>query len=263
MLTIILVAYKPDYKKLNFLLNAIDKKIKIIIINNSEDRNIIKNNLRNITVYYTENNGNGAGINYGLKKCKTKYALYMDLDITFSKYFISKFLALAKKIKDFGILVPNHGNLKGKKNIIEKYTGEGSVMFFNLKIIKKINYFDERFFLYYEEEDLFLRCKKNKIKVFFIKSLLIKHKRASSVLDKENNIKKIRSWHFMWSMFFFYKKNYCYFYSLKKTYKVFLKDIIIIFLLIILLKREKVILRFYKIYGLISSMLLLKSFLRP
>ena len=60
------------------------------------------------------------------------------------------------------MLVPDHGNLKSKDLQIEKYEGEASVMLFNLDIFKKRNLFDEAYFLYFEEQDLFQYCKKKK-----------------------------------------------------------------------------------------------------
>ena len=264
MLSILLVAYKPDIKKLNFLIKSIDKKYKIIIINNSEIKlknlNIID---KQVKIINSKNNGNGAAINLGLKYCKTSLVIYMDLDIKIQKKFFKKFIKIAKNIKNFCILVPNHGNLYDKRNIIEKYSGEASVMMFNLKKIKQTSLFDENFFLYFEEEDLFHRCKKSLFKVYFVKNLMIKHDRATSVSKSVKNLKNIRSWHYMWSMFYFYKKNYNYFYGLKKVIKLLIIDSLMCFFYSITLNYDSSINRFYRIYGLLASLLGFKSFLRP
>ncbi|MBC8308189.1 MAG: glycosyltransferase, partial [Pelagibacterales bacterium] len=217
MLSIIIVGYKPEKKKLNKVLKIIGKNIKVIFINNSENYNLknIKFS-KNTVVLNSKNNGNGAGINLGIKNCKTKYALYLDIDVLFKKNFIKNFINFAKKNKDFAILVPNHGNLNSKKKKIEKYEGEASIMLFNLSKLEKIGFFDEKYFLYFEEQDLFFKCKKNNLKTFFIPSINIKHLRASSVSQNIENIHYLRAWHYMWSMFYFYKKNYSFIDAIKK-----------------------------------------------
>ena len=75
------------------------------------------------------------------------------------------------------------------------------------------------------------------------------------------NLKMIslRSWHYMWSLFYFYKKNYSYFFALKKTYIFLIKDFFK--LLYFLIKRDKlnICIRSNRLFGLINSMILKKS----
>ena len=75
-------------------------------------------------ILITKNNGNGAAINLGLKNVKTKYALYMDVDISFEKIF-DKMIDYVKKNSNFAMIVPNHGNLsedkETMKNIMVKH----------------------------------------------------------------------------------------------------------------------------------------------
>ena len=142
MLTIILVIYKTDKKKLKNILSKINKKYPIIIVDNSTNYNFSKFKISKKTkIIRTKNIGNGAGINLGLKNCKTNYALYPDLDTSFKKDFINKFYKFAIKNKDFSIMIPNHGNIKSKKKLIEKYDGEGSIMLFNKKKNKEYRFF--------------------------------------------------------------------------------------------------------------------------
>ena len=264
MLSIIIVAYKPDINKLNKLINEINSQYEIILIDNSESNTEIQiQNNQNIKVIKTKNNGNGAAINIGLKNSKTKYALYMDIDVEIEKNFFKDFITMAEKINEFGVLVPNHGNLIETKNYIEKYSGEASVMFFNLNEIRKTTLFDEKYFLYFEEEDLFFQCKKLKIKVYFINEIKIKHNRASSVSKNVENLDNIRSWHYMWSMFYFYKKNNNFIYGFKKVSRFILADIIMVFLSLIVFNFKNIKKRFYRIWGLTVSILGMNSFLRP
>ena len=264
MLSIIIVAYKPELKQLMHILSLINKKIDVVLVNNSENSNLNKRKFENnIKIINSKNNGNGSAINLGLKNIKTKYAMYLDIDVEFKEDFIENILNTANQIKDFGILIPNHGNLKSNDSKIEKYEGEGSVMLFNLEVLKKRNLFDEGYFLYFEEQDLFYSCKKNNIKVFFLPKIQIKHLRASSVSYKDKDLSYLRSWHYTWSMFFFYKKNFNYVTAIRKTFLIFIKDLFMVIFYLIFLNKKSLKIRFFRLYGLASSILCFKSFLRP
>ena len=113
------------------------------------------------------------------------------------------------------------------------------------------------------KQTYFLDLKKNGLKVFFIKDLVISHQRASSIENETSAISNLRSWHYMWSMFYFYKKNFSYTYALKKTYILLIKDFIILLSSMLTFDFKNTKLRFYRLYGLVSSMICLKSFLRP
>ena len=264
MLTVILVVYKTDKKKLKYILKQIDKKYPIIIIDNSTNFDFLNLKISKKTKIIRSNNiGQGAGINLGLKHCKTNYAFNTDLDVTFKKNFIKEFYQFSKKNKDFAIMLPNHGNISSKKDLVEGYEQEGSVFLFNKKILKNIGFYDENFFLYFEEIDLFLRCKKNKLKVFFATNFKIKHNRASSISVNKEKIKNLRAWHYMWSMFYYYKKNYSFIDAINRIYILLIKDIIMMFVHLILINKKKFNFRFNRVYGAISSILGLKSFKRP
>lgn len=264
MFTFIIVVYKSDPEKLEYIINNIQKKYKIIIIDNSKNYNFNKfKNKKNLKIIRSENNGNGAGINIGLKKCKTKYAVYVDIDVIFKKKFFEKFLQLAIKLKDkFAVLTPNAINYKSNKKLLEIYEFEAPVMLFDTKILKKINFFDEKFFLYFEELDLFLRCKKNKFKVYIATQLKITHNRSTSINLKRKSINKLkclRQWHYMWSMFYFYRKHNSYLYGFNKTIVFLIKDLIMVLICIIRFDFLGLNLRISRISGLLNSYLLLKS----
>ena len=264
MITIILVIFRTDPLKLNKIIKKINDNYKIIIVDNSSNYNFSKINISHKTsIIRSENVGNGAAINKALKKCETRFAMYMDIDIDIDNNFLVRFIDTLKKIQEFGILVPNHGNFKITDSVFEFYKGEASVMLYDIENLKKINFFDENFFLYYEEMDLLHRCKINNIKCYLIPYLIIKHHRASSIENEGNDLKCLRIWHYMWSMFYFYKKNFGYISALKKTSKFLIKDLIVLLISIFFFDFKKMKLRFFRLYGLISSILGLKSFLRP
>ncbi len=264
MLSVILVIYKTEKKKLEFILKRIGKKYPIIIIDNSKNYDFSNLTISKKTnIIRSDNNGNGAGINLGLKNCKTNYALYTDLDVIFKGDFIKKFYQFSLKYKKFAVMVPNHGNINSRKKLVERYHGEAAVMLFNKKILKTIDFFDENYFLYFEESDLFLRCKKKKLKVFYTPNFVIKHNRASSILIDTEKINNLRNWHYMWSMFYYYKKNYNYLKAINIIYLLVAKDVFLIFFYLLSQNKKKLNYRFYRFYGAISAILGLKSFKRP
>ena len=262
MITFIIVVYKSDKDKLNKFLKIIGKKYKLIIIDNSYNYNFSGLKIsKNTQIIRSKNIGNGPGINIGIKKCKTKYAIYSDIDVKFEKDFIKKFINYAKMIKKFSVLIPNHGNIKNENKLIKNYIGEASVMLYNVQTVKNLGLFDKNYFLYYEETDLLFRSKKKNLNAYLIANLKIKHSRASSI-EKHIDTTFLRSWHYMWSMFHFYKKNFTYLFAIKKISKFIIKDFLMLFYFLCLLDKNNYKLRFYRLYGSISSIIGLKSFLR-
>ena len=263
MVTIIIVIHKTDPNKLKYILNKIKDHHKIIFVVNSENYDFKDISLKkNYQIINSENKGNGAAINLAFSQVNTDYAIYLDTDVIIENDFIEKFIYFSKKLNNFGILVPNHGDLDDKNHFTEKYEGEASIMFFNVKNFKKVGFFDESFFLYFEEVDLMKRCKKEQIKVLFLNNLKIKHIRASSIHNEDQKMKNLRSWHYMWSMFYYEKKHYGYFRAFNKTYKLLIFDVLKIFWFSITLNKKDLVNRYFRLYGLVSALLLKRSFYR-
>ena len=101
-------------------------------------------------------------------------------------------------------------------------------MLLNLKEFENRDIFDENFFLYFEEFDLCKSMIKAGKNVYTSNQLKIHHLCfKSSVSENHNeNLKKIniKNWHYMWSSFYFYKKNYNYMYALSKILWKFIKS---------------------------------------
>ena len=109
MLTVIIVTFHSE-KIIQRVLNAIDKDIKVIVIENSQDeklKSILESKYKNVKVIIPKTNlGNGGGINLGFKNVATKYSLYLDTDTIPQKNMIEVLMNKTSEIENFSILAP-------------------------------------------------------------------------------------------------------------------------------------------------------------
>ena len=100
-------------------------------------------------------------------------------------------------------------------------------------------------------------------KVYVTTNLSIIHQKASSVIVKnKNELIYLRVWHYMWSMFYVYKKHFGYLFAIKKCYIYLIKDLIMISVFFLRFDKINLLKRFNRISGLITSMLNIRSFKR-
>ena len=223
-ITIVIVSYKSKKKILNFLKN-IKINCKIIIVENSSDQSI-KNDLikfsKHVDIFFTGNIGYGNSANYARERINTKYFFLLNPDlIGIDNKVIEFFLYQANKMKDnFSCLGPRYTNIDQKtlkqsnKDFDIGYVKaiSGAAMFFNTKNFDFIGGFDKNIFLYFEENDYCKRGRKLKLYSYQLNSVGIIHDMGTSVeydsIDEKNQIKKLCSWHFIWSKYYFYNKHY-------------------------------------------------------
>lgn len=277
LVTIVITSYRSRELILSHIkiLNKNIKNVKIIIVENSRDKilqKIIQKKYKNVQIFLQKNIGFGSAINYGAKFVKTKYFFIMNPDTKIYKNTINNLLLSAKKIKIFGGLSPEHNNIKkkntSKKIIIEKKKITAAAILFQTKIFKKIKGFDENIFLYYEENDFFKRCNLLNLKLYVVKNSFYHHSlKGDSSSAIFNNINEkfydnlMGGWHGQWSKFYYLKKYNGYAYSFLKCLPNLLVNILQL-ILNIFIRPKKAKYIYYKIEGLICSMISLKSFKR-
>ena len=269
-LSIVITTFKSE-NKIYSCLDTLPKKIRIIVVENSNNEKFKKE--LNTKYPHVEcilmgkNQGYSVANNFGLLQVKTKYALVLNPDTKMDKDALTNFLNTAYTYPDFWLIGPGNGQSKAVKNnskkVFEVDNLKGFAMFFN---IDKFNnkFFDENYFLYFEEIDLCKNVKINEGKIFLDTSIIIYHEGASSVDKKfKTELEKNRNWHWMWSTFYFHKK-----------YKGFLTALIIIFpklvsslfkiifYFLIFNKRKKEI-YLNRLSGIINSIAGNKSWYRP
>ena len=241
-LTIVFINYKCNKQKLQQCLNSIKIKTEIIIIDHSHDFNLVGLNIpKNLSLKIIKNInlGNGAGINCGIKNSKTQLVLYLDIDTILSENFFEILKKSINQINDFAIIAPKIENFYSKykinytgnlslskfiynkflsnldpnrmiinRNIKEVYFVSGSIMLINKYNINRKNIkFDEKIFMFFEEDDFFHQCFKANEKIYLIENLKAKHL-DGSVNDSSLNYECFKKWHWEWSKFYFLNKHY-------------------------------------------------------
>ena len=276
-LTVIIVSFHSNHVIEN-LINVLEQNIKIIVIENSLDYKL-KSNLekkfKNVKVIIPKQNlGNGGGINLGLSLAKTDFSLYLDADTVPEKDMIDVLLKNTEKIKNFSILAPKEQNYNyGEDQYIQHEKNEtchrmkfitGCALLFNMESLNKTGYFDENIFLYYEEHDLYHRCLKLGLDIYLIDDAKFIHHGTSSTNSNYNyEIYLNRNWHYCWSKFYYFKKNYGYFYGIKKTIPNFLRALRKYIFYKITGNKKNSSLHIAELQGLMSSYFLRKSSRRP
>ena len=289
-ITIVVVTYQTNKNILLKCLKSIDKDIKIIIIENSKkfkNKTFFTKKFKNLKIVCSGSNlGYGNGNNLGLSKVKTKYALILNPDAYCNKDFFKNLKKNLNKIKDFDLIgctysnekktfpagfFDNYENKKFEKIVNSKKLAKitkvdwirGFSIILNMKKFKKGKVFDKNYFLYLEEIDLCKNIQKKFGKVYFANNLKVHHlgfKGSIGASDLElRNAENLRNWHYMWSSFYFYKKNYSYFFALSKMLGKFIRSLIKLFIYSLFFQENKRNKYLYRFLGIFSSMIGLRS----
>ena len=112
-LTIVIVTFKSE-AVIHQCIKSIDKEIKIIVIensNNQEFKNNIEKRYENVNCLLSlDNLGMGKANNLGISLAKTQYVLILNPDVILDKLTIEELLLASTKISDFAILAPISDN---------------------------------------------------------------------------------------------------------------------------------------------------------
>ena len=253
-LTVVIVTYKTPEKIILDCLKSINSEVKVLIVENSENfelKNQVLTKFKNVEILCTGKNlGYGSGNNYGIKSVKTDYILILNPDVICADDFFSNVSELIIKIEDFSIIGCQYlydnifmpagfFNKKRNNQFVKDFRNNniksltkvewvtGCSMLLNLKKFNTKNIFDQNFFLYFEEFDLCKSIIKADKNIYTSNKLKIHHLGfKSSVGESEiENLKavNVKDWHYMWSSFYFYKKNHGYIFALIKLSGKFLR----------------------------------------
>lgn len=201
-----------NYIELNNLLNQLDNYsefiYEIIVTQNVPEKKIDITKFYNhiSLIFNSKKKGFGENHNYAFKKSNGKFFCILNPDIYINENVFSELEKFCNKKKN-SIVSPLilgdkftkdifHKNDLNLKNLISRYIFKnekyktiqtnkneevtswlgGMFLFCDSNIFKKLNGFDEKFFLYCEDVDLCLRARKTGIESFILPSLKVHHK---------------------------------------------------------------------------------------
>ena len=280
-LSIVIVTLKSE-KVIHQCIKSINAKIPIIIIensNNSKFKADLEANYKNVRcILSKENLGMGAGNNIGIKLAVTDYVFAINPDVILETNTLDELFHASELLSDFSILAPassdinfpNYGMFEEKKIFNEKNKPfqvdyvDGYAMLFNKRKFKNNFYFDENFFLYMENNDLCMRVVNEGGSIFVAPKAKINHLGANTVDSKFNEeIEFSRNWHWIWSKFYFNKKNFGFFKAMKACLPSFISAILKILLYSIVKNNFKKKIYLNRISGFYNALLGKPSWYRP
>ena len=274
-ITVIVVTFKSDKNVINCL-NSINTECKIIIVENSNNidfKEKIEKKFNNVEcILAGKNIGYGRANNIALNKVQTKYALVLNPDTILSNGSLEKFNHAIKLISNFAILAPEEQD--GKINIKNENENEilfkttqnvkGFAMLLKLSEFKNIGFFDESFFLYFEDIDLCKRLNNESKNIFLVSNLKIKHLGAQSSSKEISWERELtRNWHWMWSTFYYHKKHSGFFISLLRVLPKLFSSLFKFIIYTILKKNKKNKIYLMRFLGLVNAIKGKSSWYRP
>lgn len=213
LVSIIIVTYNSkQWLKtcLTSLQTQIYKNIEIIVVDNASNdgtTEYVEKEFSNIKLIKNKKNlGYAGGINVGLKVARGDFIAILNPDVEIHPEWIIKLLNIAEKFPENGIyaskilnyykrrLIENVGcnytlygtpiirgageNDNGQYDYIcEIFFASGCAMFINRKVIEEVGYFDDKIFLYGEEDDFCWRARLVGFKVLFVPDAIVYHVR--------------------------------------------------------------------------------------
>ena len=274
-ITIVITSFKSD-KIISNCLNSIGRQYRVILVENSNDFELKKNVERefsNVECILTGKNfGYGKANNIGLKKVKTKYALILNPDATLHVSTLENFFEAIKQVPEFAIMAPFVQEKKDENKKIDSKNSspisvknvKGFAMFLNMSEFRDIGFFDENFFIYFEEMDLCKRLINYQKKIYLVPNIKINHVGAQShikIIDKQMELS--RNWHWMWSTFYYYKKHKGFFVSLLIVLPKLCSAVFKIIFYSLFLNKEKKDIYYHRYSGLINAIMGKSSWYRP
>jgi len=279
-LSIVIVTLKSE-KVIHQCIKSLNQNIPIIVVEHSDNKKLkedLEKKYNNLKCILAKSNlGMGSGNNIGLKAANTDYVLLLNPDVLLEDNTIEELFLASQNLANFSMLAPleknfnNYGFLNKKKS--NKNLGDapfevdfidGFAMLINKKKFKEIDYFDENFFMYLENNDL---CKRSRDKgdlIYIVPKSKINHLAAKAVDKKyEDEVEFSRNWHWIWSKFYFNKKNYGFFKAFYEGFPRYCSSLIkFLFYLLINNKKKKKI-YFNRASGFYNAFLGKASWYRP
>jgi GT2 family glycosyltransferase len=278
--TAVLVLYNVTEVIFDCLNNL--KNIKIIIVDNGNNNLNIINKIKNeylLEKYFKtkKNIGFGRANNFGFKYVKTQYTLLIEPDVIINESNIVNLIKTLETYPNAGVVVPRVADLNNeaesflddfeenrkivRNNFESKISNQLSVkpivgdvcinfsiaciLLVNNNVIKKIGLFNKKYFIYWEDFELFRRLKLNKIPAIKSYSSIAKH-----LLRRSTNVNLVSQFIMETHIL---KSSYLYFNVEKKGAFIFRKTFLYFFRFItylLILNKKKILKNLARLYAI-------------
>jgi N-acetylglucosaminyl-diphospho-decaprenol L-rhamnosyltransferase len=202
-ITVVVVTYNSAHC-IPALAGALAALSHVVIVDNASEDDIVESvtlHLPNATVIRNARNlGFGAANNIALRQAKTSHALLLNPDCLPTEEFFDGLLEAASRFPDAAIVAPHLIRRGGEIEVSYRWPNThwsstglaaegpccvgfvcGAAMLFNLRVMRDTDFFDEQFFLYYEDEDLCQRVFMSKKQIVLVPHVTVRHLSRSSV----------------------------------------------------------------------------------
>ena len=279
-LSVVIVTIKSE-KVIHSCVGSINQNIPIIVVEHSNNKNFkdkLEQKYTNLKCILSKSNlGTGTGYNIGIKAANTEYVLVLNADVVLEKNAIDELFLASKDLPNFSILAPleknfvNYGIFNKKKSNEDMGVSpfevdfvDGFAMLLNKKNFREANYFDESFFMYWENNDICIRVINDGGSVFIVPKAKIKHLGAKAVDPKFfKEIELSRNWHWMWSTFNYHRKYKGFFISFIIILPKLSSAIIKVLIYSLIFNKGKRKIYYQRLSGLINAMMGKSSWYRP
>ncbi len=279
-LSIVIVTLKSE-NVIHECIRSINQDVPIIVVeqsNNKKFKEELESKYKNLTCLLSKSNlGMGSGNNIGIRAAKTEYVLILNPDVVLEKNTIEEIFLASQNLKDYSILAPMEKNFPNygifnKKKVIKNSDDfpfevdfvDGFSMLINIKKFEKIDFFDENFFMYLENDDLCKRVKGIGGSIYVIPKSKIIHLAAKAVNEKfRDEVEFSRNWHWVWSKFYFTKKHFSFFRAFAKGLPSYLSSILKFLFYFLIQNQNKKKIYFNRASGFYNACLGKSSWYRP
>lgn len=227
-ISFVVVCYKSSLA-LKSLLLSIPKESEVILVDNSKDQETkeIANSYDCVLIQNKENIGYGSACNLGAEKASGSHLLFINPDSELKPGTLDELIkatdrypnasAFNPKIidrtgkQDFkrrSVLLPKSEWMSKKFPTFDKDVSvlSGAAIFIKKEKFMQIKGFDEKIFLYHEDDDISIRLKNKIGNLMYIHNAVITHIGGSSS-SKDESIAKIKGYHMGRSRVYAQKKH--------------------------------------------------------
>lgn len=224
-LTIIILTYNSSHIIKDCLRGLNFDKYNVTIVDNASSDDVVdvvQKNFPQVKILKLEKNiGYGRGNNVALKQVNTDFALVLnpdavilekDIEVVLNEMRANEKVAIAGPIILEQSAISQDAINKEMAKITEDFSGikdmyyekigngfdsrfiSGACIFFRMAVLQKIGFFDEKIFMFYEDDEICLRAKKNGYKNLTVPQATACHVGASSSKKTLSSIFR-RNWH--------------------------------------------------------------------